>query len=72
MREIYINGELRQVPTRQNETSDEVDLYAALGLPHNRQLIRQSPDGNEVVPRGEVVLVRDLERYLDAPLRIKG
>ena len=69
---VYINGELREVPAKSQGSSDEVDLYAALGLPRHRQLIRQSQDGNEIVPRGRVVLVRDLERYLDAPMRTKG
>lgn len=63
-----ING--RRVELPDVATAD--DLAQAGGLRRGRRIIRRTREGNYPVKPGEAVVVREGDRFVDAPARVKG
>jgi hypothetical protein len=68
-----INGKLFELPTEPDGSVDSDVVRKAAGIPDDRPLILQMPDGkNRMVNAGEHVLLRPGEAIIDAPEHVRG
>ena len=68
-----VNGRIVDVPTDHDGGVNSNDLRRAAGVPDNRPLILQMPDGtNQVVNFGEKLKVQPNQYFVDAPAHTRG
>ena len=68
-----INGRLVELQTDRNGGIDSGLLRRAAGIPDDRPLILQMPDGsNKIVNPGERVSVSPTQSFIDAPAHKRG
>ncbi|MCZ6652358.1 MAG: hypothetical protein O7D91_04955 [Planctomycetota bacterium] len=68
-----INGHLVDVPTDSDGSVDSDDLREAAGVPHDRPLILQLPNGsNQLINPGEKMRVKPGQYFMDAPVHRRG
>ncbi len=68
-----VNGQLFELPTEPDGSVDSNRLRKASGIPEDRPLILQMPDGsNRVINPGERVYLRPGEAVIDAPEHVRG
>ncbi len=72
MRRI-VGGQEVEIPEGRNGRVDVNELRSRLGLPRNRMLIAQNPDGsNRVVSNRGKVALSPYEHLIDAPTLVRG
>jgi len=70
---IIMNGREVNVPADNNGGVDSDSLREVSGVPDDRPLLLQGPDGgNRLVNPGERVFVRPGESFLDCPRHRRG
>jgi len=68
-----VNGQLFELSTEPDGSVDSNRLRKAAGIPEDRPLILQMPDGsNRVINPGERVYLRPGEAVIDAPEHVRG
>ena len=68
-----VNGRVIQVPTDTDGGLDSDSLREAAGVPHERPLILQLPDGsNQLINPGEKLKVKPDQYFTDAPAHRRG
>lgn len=68
-----VNGKMFELPTEPDGSVDSNRLRKAAGIPDDRPLILQMPDGsNRVINPGERVYLRPGEAVIDAPEHVRG
>ena len=68
-----VNGRVIDVPTEPDGTLDSDYLREAAGVPAERPLILQLPDGrNRLINPGERMHVKPSQYFLDAPAHVRG
>lgn len=68
-----VNGREVDIPTDADGGIDSDILRHAAGVPEDRPLIRQLPDGsNQLVNPGEKLFIKPLQYFMDAPLHVRG
>lgn len=68
-----INGRLVDVPTDHDGSFNSNDLRRAAGVPEDRPLILQLPDGtNQLINHGEKLKVQPNQFFTDAPAHTRG
>ena len=68
-----VNGRLVDVPTEHDGSFNSNNLRRAAGVPANRPLILQLPDGtNQLINYGEKVNVQPGQYFMDAPAHTRG
>lgn len=69
----YVNGKMVELPVDRDGCVDSDAIRRAAGLPSDRQLILQSPDGgNRIVNPGERIALQPGQSSTDAPLHKRG
>lgn len=68
-----INGRCFDVPTDSSGRLNSDALRAAAGIPEDRPLVLQLPDGkNQLINPGEAVGVNPGQYFIDAPIHRRG
>jgi hypothetical protein len=68
-----VNGRLVDIPMEPDGSIDSDALRAAAGIPDDRPLIQQLPDGsNRIVNPAETLHVKPGQYYIDAPPHRRG
>jgi hypothetical protein len=68
-----VNGRVVEVPTDNSGGLDSDALRAAAGVPDDRPLVLQKPDGtNQVINPGEKIFVQPGQYFMDAPAHRRG
>ncbi|MGD1020126.1 MAG: hypothetical protein ABSA12_12510 [Verrucomicrobiia bacterium] len=68
-----VNGREVDIPTDSGGGIDSDVLRHAAGVPEDRPLILQMPDGNnQLLNPGEKLVVRPNQYFMDAPAHIRG
>jgi hypothetical protein len=68
-----INGRCFDVPTDSSGKVDSDVLRKAAGIPADRPLVLQRPDGtNQLINPGEAILVNPGQYFVDAPIHRRG
>ena len=69
---IFAGGKEVDVPTR-NGRANVVDVKRAAGIPDDRMLIQQKPDGgNSILPQNGEFDMKPSDRFMDAPRARRG
>ena len=73
IQKVKVNGRPYRVPVRTDGTIAVDDLCRVAGIPSNRALLHQQPDGtNELINRGQCVRVNPQAHFIDAPTHVRG
>jgi hypothetical protein len=68
-----VNGRVVELQTQPDGSIDSDALRQAAGIPENRQLILQLPDGsNRIINPGENIRVPPQQFFMDAPVHKRG
>ena len=68
-----VNGRVVEITTNPDGSIDTDALRKAAGIPQNRSLILQLPDGNNrVINDGENLQVQPEQYFVDAPSHVRG
>ncbi|MDA1278408.1 MAG: hypothetical protein O2960_30825 [Verrucomicrobia bacterium] len=68
-----VNGQVVDVPTGSDGALNSDTLRKAAGIPDDRPLVLQMPDGNNhLVNPGERLKINPGQYFMDAPLHTRG
>ena len=68
-----VNGNVIEVPTDEDDALDSDLLRVTAGIPPDRPLILQLPDGtNQYINPGEKMYVKPDQYFVDAPVHRRG
>lgn len=68
-----VNGKFVEVVTASDGTVDAAALHRATGIPNERPLIVQMPDGSKrIISANESIPAGSGQTFVDAPLHMRG
>ncbi|AQQ71398.1 hypothetical protein SMSP2_01772 [Limihaloglobus sulfuriphilus] len=70
---VFAGGREINVPQRSNGRVDARELRNAMGVPDNRVVLQQKPNGgNTIIPRDGELDIKNFERFMEAPRARRG